>query len=370
MSDKKDGQRKKVGIVTLFEANNFGVCLQAYATEKFISEIGYDAEIINYINTYEHRIFKMVYKENDKNIGYIISLAKNILLKKYFFYRKGFGKVRNHFNLSKEFRSISEMENLQYYALVAGSDQIWNPEITNGLDEVFLLQFGDAVKRISIASSLGSKSPDEYNREIFKNAFKKFTAISVREMFAKKCLEVLTKREIKVLMDPTFLFCREEWIDMLGKKSKYYNIKERYILTYFIATNKSDYKGRVHEYAQKLNLPVWSIQFSNYRWRETTKRITGITIEDFIALMANASLVLTDSFHGTAFSINLHRNFVPFRHSGNPVRVIDLLQKLGIEHRLDMSATDYNELDYSDISPKLEELREESKAWIENALKE
>ncbi len=364
-----DKNKKKVGIVTFFEANNFGVCLQAYATEKYINKLGYNAEIINYINSYEHKHFKLIYDENDRFMGYFTSFAKNILLKKYYFYKKGFGKVKSHFNLSKkEYTSISEMKDIKYYALVAGSDQIWNPEITSYLDEVFLLQFGEAEKRISIASSIGSKKPIESNEKIFKDAFKRFSDISVREQFAKKELDQLTEKEIKILMDPTFLFARNEWIELLGRKSKYYNIQEKYILTYFIAGNKADYKARVREYSEKFNLPVWSIQFSNYHWKETSKRIMGIKIEDFIALMANATLILTDSFHGTAFSINLNRNFVPFRHSGNPVRVIDLLEKLGIVDRLNLGVDEYKDVDYSMVNPKLEELREDSKKWIREAL--
>lgn len=371
MESKDEKNRKKVGIVTFFEANNFGVCLQALATEKYLCSIGYDAEIINYINPYEHRQFKVMYKENNRFVGYFISLAKNILLGKYYYYRKGFGNVKESFNLSAgSYNMIEGMKDLDYYALVAGSDQIWNGEITGKLDPVFLLQFGKANKRISIASSLGSKKPSLDEQGIFKDAFANFTAISVREKFAKVCLESCTNKDIKVLMDPTFLFCREEWMEMLAKKSKYYNLKERYILTYFIAKNKSSYKKRVKEYSEKLGLPVWSIQFSNYYWEETSRRIMGITIEDFIAIMGNASLVLTDSFHGTAFSVNLQRNFVPFRHSGNPVRVIDLLQKIGIEQRLDMEAKDYCEVDYSSVNPELERLRMDSKRWIENALVE
>ena len=179
-----------------------------------------------------------------------------------------------------------------------------------------------------------------------------------------------TEKEIKVLMDPTFLFCRNEWLNMLGKASKYYNSNEKYILTYFIASNKADYQQRVKAYADKLGLPVWSIQFSNYHWKVSSKRILGASIEDFIALVSNAALILTDSFHGTAFSLNLQKDFVPFRHSANPLRIIDLLQKLGIGERLDMAASEYQNVNYSLVNPKLEGLREDSKNWVLHALKD
>ena len=257
---------------------------------------------------------------------------------------------------------------MKYDILIAGSDQIWNPLITGGIDPVFLLQFGKAERRISVASSLGSKEPTEAEKSIFKDAFKKFSWISVREQYAKKCLQDLTDKNIKVLMDPTFLFNKSEWIDLLGRKSKMFDVKEKYILTYFISSKKSSYQDRVLEYSKKINCPVWSIQFTNYTWKVTNKKIMGASIEDFIALFMNAQLILTDSFHGTAFSINLNRNFVPFKHSENPLRIINLLQNLGIAERLDMPAKEYKEINYDEVNKKLEILREDSKEWLLNAV--
>ena len=360
---------KKIGIVTFFKANNYGVCLQAIATSEFLKNKGYDVDIINYINPYEHRIFKWSYRENDKITGYITSFLKNILLGKKRYYNKGFKNVNNYYHLTEPCATnIEQLQDMEYDILIAGSDQIWNPLITGGLDQVFLLQFGNAAKRISVASSLGSNKPTEEEQMIFRQAFEKFSYISVREQYAKNCLQCLTNKNIKVLMDPTFLFNKNEWINLLGKKSKLFDLKEKYILTYFISGKKSSYQDRVLEYSKKLNCPVWSIQFSNYTWKVTEKKILGASIEDFIALFMNAQLILTDSFHGTAFSINLNRNFVPFKHSENPLRIINLLQNLGISERLDMPAEEYKDVDYKEVNKKLELLREDSKEWLLNAV--
>lgn len=366
----KWGKRmKRIGIVTFFKANNYGVCLQAIATSEFLKRQGYEVDIINYINLYEHRIFKWSYKENDKTIGYVTSLIKNILLGKKLYYNKGFKNVENYYHLTEpRATKIEQVQDMKYDILIAGSDQIWNPSITGGIDPVFLLEFGTAERRISVASSLGSKEPTETEKNIFKEAFKKFSYISVREQYAKMCLQNLTDKNIKVLMDPTFLFNKNEWIELLGRKSKQCGVKEKYILTYFISAKKSTYQDRVQEYSEKLNCPVWSIQFSNYTWKVTDKKIMGASIEDFIALFMNAQLILTDSFHGTAFSINLNRNFVPFKHSENPLRIINLLNNLGIADRLDMPAKEYEEIDYVKVNEKLEILREDSKEWLLNAV--
>ena len=294
---------------------------------------------------------------------------KNILLGKKKYYNKGFKNVENYYHLTERCATkIEQVQDMKYDILIAGSDQIWNPLITGGIDPVFLLQFGKAERRISVASSVGSKEPTETEKNIFKEAFKKFSYISVREQYAKKCLQDLTDKKIKVLMDPTFLFNKKEWVDLLGKKSKAFDIKEKYILTYFISSKKSSYQDRVLEYSKKFNCPVWSIQFTNYTWKVTNKKIMGASIEDFIALFMNAQLILTDSFHGTAFSINLNRNFVPFKHSENPLRIVNLLQNLGIAERLDMPAEGYKEINYDEVNNKLEVLREDSKEWLLNAV--
>lgn len=360
---------KKIGLVTFFIANNYGVCLQAIATSEFLKKQGYTVDIINYINPYEHRIFKWSYKENNKIYGYISSFLKNVLLGKKRYFDKGFKDVSNYYHLTQpQATKINQIQNMKYDILVAGSDQIWNPLITGRIDPVFLLQFGDAKKRISIASSLGSKEPTENEKRTFKIAFENFEHISVREQFAKNCLQELTDKNIKVLMDPTFLFNKKEWVELLGRKSKFFNIKEKYILTYFISSKKKNYQKRVLEYSKKLNCPVWAIQFTNYNWNGVDKKILGASLEDFIALFLNAELILTDSFHGTAFSINLNKNFVPFKHSENPLRIINLLQNLGILDRLDMFADNYTEVNYNEVNIKLESLRRDSKRWVIEAL--
>ena len=359
----------KIGIVTFHRANNYGVCLQAYATAAFLSEHGNDVHIIDYTNPYEQRIQKWSYKENNRISGYITSLLKNIVLGKMYYYKKAFGEVTNNYPLTeKRYFSKDEMMTLNYDILIAGSDQIWNPTITNGIDDVFLLQFGNASKRISVASSMGSSEPNDYEKELIKTAFASFSAISVREEFAAKILQPYTDKHIKVLMDPTFLLDKTEWIERMGKKSKYIDVREKYILTYFVGHNKQEYQNRVKAIADKLKLPVWTIQYSNYNWSVSSKKILGATIEDFIALISNAELVLTDSFHGTAFSINLEANFIAFKHKTNPVRVMGLLDKLGIMERLDMNEDTYSVLDYSVVSDKLERLREESQKWVLDAV--
>lgn len=354
-----------IGVVTFHRAYNYGVCLQAFATTYFLKEQGFCVELIDYTNPYEQRIQKWSYKENNRISGYLTSLLKNLLLGKKRYYQRGFGHIAQCYPLTRQrYTHKAQLDALEYDVLIAGSDQIWNAQITNGIDDVFLLRFGHAKRRISIASSMGSSTLTQAERQLFQAALTSFQAISVREDFARQQLQPLTDTPVQTLMDPTFLLDRAAWLRCMGQTSKYAGTTERYILTYLIAPDKNAYRARVKAYADKLNCPVWTIQYSNYTWKESNRKILGATPADFIALMANAELVLTDSFHGTAFSVNLRRNFVAFTHSTNPVRVRTLLQRIGLDDRLDMPAEHYRPVDYTDCNPRLAALQAEQKAWV------
>lgn len=360
---------KKIGVLTFHRANSYGAHLQAYATVAFLNQSGYDAELVNYTNKYEQRFQKLFYSENGRVSGFLTSFIKDFIFKKRYYKRRAFGDIEQYCSVSKrKYKTKEELDSASYDVLVVGSDQVWNREITNGLDEAFLLMHGKAEKRISISSSMGSVTLTDKEKEMFEKAFEKFAAISVREEFAKSQLIETANKQIKVLMDPTFLISRESWIQHLIQKSSLYrNINERYILTFFLAPDDT-YKIRMKKLADKLKLPVWSIQSIAIKRIESDKIILGATVADFLALIANAEVVVTDSFHGTAMSINLGKNFVAFKNKGNPVRVATLLDTLHLSDRLDMDEEMYRSVDYSSVNKILEPLRNDSKRWIVEAI--
>lgn len=359
---------KKVGLLTFHRSCSYGASLQAYATVEFIKEHGYDIEIVDYTNGYEQRFQKIFYTENGKLSGYLTAAIKNYLLRRRYYIKKSFSCLEGYYPISAvRYKDKESLETAKYDILIAGSDQIWNPVITNGIDDTYLLQFGTAEKRISVASSMGSHTLSDDEKEIFRKAMATFTAISIREEFGKAQLSKLTDKPIQILMDPTFLFGKEGWINGMGRKSSYYGTKDKYILTFFVAPDAS-YRERVQAYADALHLPVWSIQSTIMKRTNCQKSILGATMEDFIALVAGAELVITDSFHGTALSLNLQSNFVAFKNTANPVRVVSILDKLGIPERLDMSPAEYQPVAYKRVNQILEPLCEESRQWLIDAI--
>ena len=363
----------KIGLVTFFKSYNYGVWLQAYATQKYLDLQGYDIEIIDYVNKYENDKLKISYKEGDKKLGYLTSALKALLFGRVKYYNRGFKKyLHDCYKLSSaKYTDIKQLEKVDYDALIVGSDQVWNPRITNGLDKVFLLQFGNPKTKLSIASSLGSKELLQKDKEDLINALQCFDAISVREVFAKEYLEKEISKDIKVLSDPTFLLTKEQWIENMAKKSRYYKGDDGFILTYFVTKEKKKENNIriVKEYSSKLGLPVWSIQFNTYFSEGIDRKIVGASIFDFIALMNRAKLIITDSFHGAALSINLNKNFIAVENTENPIRTNNLLNKVGLIDRVNMIPSDYNEVDYKTVNETVNEMREESQLWIRKALK-
>lgn len=361
---------KKIGVITFHRSISYGACLQAYATVAFLNANGYDSELIDYTNGYEQRFTKAIYKEGSHWSSYITTFIKNWLLGKKHYLRKAFGNPQARYPLSaKRYTSLSQMQDVAYDAMVVGSDQVWSRHITDGLDKAFLLQFGKAKKRISVASSLGSVELTKEELSNFQEAFQDFSAISVREEYAKQQLQPLTEKPIKLLADPTFLLSKEDWLARLAAKSKYNNPRGKYILTFFLAADDT-YNQRVQQYAKQMGLPVWSIQSTIVKRIQCDKQILGATIEDFIALIANAQVVMTDSFHGAALSLNLEKDFVAFKNKGNPVRVMNLLNILGISDRLDMTVDHYCQVDYPAVNSLLRPIREDSKQWILDSLQD
>lgn len=363
---------KKIGLVTFYKSYNYGAWLQAYATIKFLQLQGYEAEIIPYSNRFEENKLRYSYKEGGKTIGYVSSLLKSVLFGKVKYYNKGFKcNIAKYYGLSKkEYHSIEDLKDLEYDIIAVGSDQVWNPKITDGLEKVFLLEFGKTQKRISIASSLGSKELCEKDKEILVSSLNKFDAISVRENFAKEYLQKDVDKDIKVIADPTFLLTGNEWIEQIAKESQYYSKKEKYILTYFVSKDKNSDAciELVKEYSVKYGLPVWSVQFSSYYSEGVDKKILGASIGDFIALLKNAEMVITDSFHGAALSLNLNKDFVSCVNSENPIRTYNLLEKVKLTNRINMKASEYEPIDYETANRKINSMRDESREWIINAI--
>lgn len=381
---------KKVGIITILKCNNFGAELQAYATQKKLRLMEYDAEIIDMLY-YKHPDFKKTklsipfVKQTMKEkvtefvkfsiLNPIIYNIIPLFSKKMRIRNKKFDNFhKENTKLSKTYRTVDSLYNKcdDYDAYIVGSDQVWNPGTGMNIEPYFLSFTPKGKKRISYASSFGvTRIPTQYVDK-FKKLLNGLDFISVREEAGVKIVEEVARRKAELVLDPTLLLDKEEW----KKCSSGYNPNnEGYVLIYEVHPSEKIQQLAL-DYAQKNNLPVYRVGVRGmFNWE--TKGITNLVDigpADFVSLFENACIVFTNSFHGTAFSVNLGKEFytVLSRAGKKNSRMTSLLSILNLDSRIiyqeDDKKISYEKYDVSKVQELLKSEREKSIDYLKTAL--
>ena len=320
----------KIGILTMHKVLNYGSALQAYALQHYISKLGYDAELIDYIFPNGCRKKKFSFKQ--KLLSPLKKIVSGTFVKEHRF--KDFYK--RYFVCSKEqYNSPEELANakFEYDILMTGSDQVWNP-IHIKDDFSFFLPFApESVKKVSYASSFSVSNLDNDVRNIVERYLKSFSNISVREESGVKMIENILGRSATHACDPTLLLSEDDWTTLIGEKP-FYN-KEPYILVYILTYAYNPYPeiDSIIDAVQKklgLHLIILDGSLNDFKRKNATVIKNAGPIE-FLSLVKHASFVITTSFHGTAFALNFAKPFysVIKDYSGFDDRMIDLLKRTG-----------------------------------------
>lgn len=366
---------KKIRIVTFQNACNQGAILQCFALLNAIKKIGYkDVEVLNYRNPNIENEYKVFSKPTGKYLvfKYIKSLIRGIVYYNNLNTRnKKFEKVINEKLVLTKPLTKKEILKNNYdsnFVFVAGSDQIWNTDLTNGFDDVYFLNFGENIRKISYAASIGKNALNEKYEQKISDALDEFQAISVREETAKNVLSKQTKKDITVVLDPTLLLNREDWdlhtVDINETK---------YILVYM--ANK-DCVDIVNYVSQKENLKIICVDKNRKdMFKGNIKTDITVTPFEFISYIKNAEYVFTTSFHATIFSIIFNKKFWVVIPKKVGSRIIDLLKKIGLENRIvinfkEFLTKNYKEnIDYIHVEKNIDKLRKHSTKWLGDSLK-
>lgn len=332
-------ERTSIGsahIITYHNSYSYGACLQAHASQAVLEKMGFTVRFVDYHNPYEDdslgkSAWSLLFRGNLS--GAISTGAHNVLGYRYYAH-KAFADF--HATIPKTpvcSRTVLDFQNLESDLLVVGSDQLWNASISGGLDPAFLLDFGCAVKRISLATSMGNYKFTQEDRELARRCLTRFSAVSVREKYAKEQVDALIGRASFICLDPTLLLTAEEWRGF-AKKPKGVEEGEKYLLLFTI-DNRPERACRVWEScAKKLNVPVFRISNNFVPVSGVDKTLRGVTPQEFVWLIDRAAYVVTDSFHGSAFSLNLETPFTVIPNKlGNNIRMTELLESLGLVDR-------------------------------------
>lgn len=295
----------KTGIITFHRAINYGAVLQTYALQKYLNDNGHDAEVIDYRCDHMESFYKIL-SVRDKSIKQIIRGLINFgyaYKKKKAFYKF----LDQNVNMSSKNYEKSNIDeaNSKYDKFITGSDQVFNYACSK-FDKNYFLDFvQDSDKKLSYAASFGMKQvPNEYVEE-YRKLLLTFHELSIREIDGQKIVRNLIGRETELSVDPVFLLKTEDWAE-LAKKPKL----EHYILIYKLNTS-----NLIFDFARKLakltGAKIVALNFDIVDQVKTPdiKGVYSASIEEFLGYFKYADYVVTNSFHGTAFSVIFHKNF-------------------------------------------------------------
>lgn len=389
-----------IGIITLYYKNyNIGGLLQAYALQKILSNLNieseqvrvwhYKREYITFQNKVSRKIghiIKNPIKEakvtiNNSNLKKRRKLIQDELLIRENLMEQFMDRIP-HSNEVYDIYNISESLQL-YNGYIVGSDQIWNDDyITQDYMKINMLSFvPNTILKMSYAASIGKHNnfKDWFINDL--DYLKKFDAISVREKTANAFLKN-RKIESTVTLDPTLLLEKDEWNKFVNKEKL--ECKSPYVFTYFLGKDKEN-RIIAEKTAKRNNLSIVNFAHAINYFRDEDKdygdyKIVEYSPDDFINYIANAKIIITDSFHAAVFSIIFNKEFwvVPRLDdsgiSSMNSRLSDLLEIYGMQERYIKTREDvenknmYKKINYDDVNKHLNEQRKDSIEFIVNSI--
>lgn len=350
----------KIGFITMHRVDNYGAVLQTYALSKALTDKGFEAYVIDYVPERCKLTYQLKTVRSDRNkslfhkIFYIIISAP---IRLFIFYRFN-SFIKKYVKLTKKkYKTSQELKQIgkQFDVYMTGSDQVWNSGFSGKIDPVFLLNFVDKdTKKVSYAASFGKSSLTKEEKPIMYKYLSQYSYITVRENEGVEILKDLGLKGKQVL-DPTLLLNKEQWSEIAGKPI----LKDRYVLIYQLNPNK-----KIIECAKKL---AEKYGLNIVKFGRDIKKQNGVNInftfskpENFVNLILNAEFVVTDSFHGTAFSLNLNTQVYvvyPPKFSG---RLQSILELTNLTNRIYKDEIDLEQIDFVKVNKIFDECREES----------
>lgn len=371
----------KIGIVTFWTGiDNYGQILQAYALQRFLRNKGHNAFVIRY-NNVVYRGFNWWLKLPFKIARriYLILFNKDLLnLQFRFKEQKRLSEEENrkhprNFSLFKE-RYIHFSEKIydqksimldppKADVYIAGSDQIWS-----GLDPVYYLQFTPLLsKRIAYAPSFGGINLNNTKKKILKRYLESFSVLGIREKEGVELCRSLGREDSFLAIDPTLLLSKEDYSGISVANSD----NSEYLFLYLLGNEMDFDVSNIYTWAKSRNLEIKYV--ASQGQVDSYEKIYP-NIDEWLGIIQNAKYVVTNSFHGTVFSLIMNKKFLVIPLSGAfsrmNGRVVDLLTELNLNNRLysdDLNVLLQN-IDFCTINKIMEEKREQMSSMFDKWL--
>lgn len=360
-----------IGHITWITYLNYGTYLQAYALQRMIHILGYDSKIIDdcrftYLYVSPHQWIR-------KFFGLFIHPKTNCS-----WFRSRINQYGPFSRFKRKYLKIDsgwqDKNSLlrRYKGFICGSDQIWSPLLPEQHDGFYFASFADCNK-IAYAPSIGCTSIPDSQKDLLKLWLEGFQSINMREEIASKAISELIGKKVGTVLDPTLLLSCDDW----KKISRDSRIDEPYILAYFLTYNDT-YVGYAKELAKESGYRLITLGDSQKLKDLSDTRLRGIGPDDFLGLIENAEKVVTDSFHGTVFSILFNRPFVTFRRFSETdsrnqnSRIENLFSLLGVDGFYSENDVETGNVEFisnfSQIDSNLSTLRLESISRLKESL--
>lgn len=360
--------RKKIGIVTYFGVSNYGSALQAYALQNVISELGYDAFVIDHVNTslphnvtMKQRVFRSRIVSGMKTPLKMIELLR--------------AKEKRPSCSDKKKASFLEFEKVSLHvsgedylqtnsfdAFVCGSDQVWNLDMP-GMSDLFFLRFAPQGKRIAYAPSFGMASVPWYNRRKLKKYLDEIPWVSVREASGVAIVEKVTGREVPQVLDPVLLARPDFWGDVDS-------LRDDILVCYFLSECSAHFR-EIRRLAYERGLRIIWIEAGSPPIMGGEVR-TPSPVE-FVNLLKSASYICTDSFHGLAFSLIFKTPYSIFdrayeSNAQQATRIDSLLSLVGADTTRSGACRSSDDLSFEEASELLSVERSKSLSYLATSL--
>lgn len=370
----------RIGILTLPLHTNYGGILQAYALQTVLERLGHEVVVIDISRKHSLPFHKALLAYPKRTISRYVLGRKFVMVRaeKYANYvdrvkRRNTQMFINKYVHCLEIKTVAQLNEKDYDAIVVGSDQIWRPQYAPGIEHSFL-DFAEDwnIKRIAYAPSFGVDNW-EYNElqtEHCKKLLEKFDAVSVREKSGVELCRNYLHHDALWVLDPTMLLQADDYIklfDSIGKTER----KEEIIFNYVLdPTEETEVLTRL--LASTLGLKTIRDNSKAEDSSAPLEERIQPPVEQWLRDFANAKFVITDSFHACVFSIMFKKQFLVVANKDRGIaRINSLLGYFGLENRVLSNASIMKNLkviDYDVVYKKLDAMREKSIEFLNSAL--
>lgn len=368
---------KTASIITMHCPLNYGAVLQTYALRIYLQSLGLNTSVVDYNPPYIVYDQSLMYVGDERLKKHFVTRWLYRLIK---FPRK-VKRIRNFVKFKKRELSLTDRyetydeivaKNFNFDFCFCGSDQIWNERNKSGEDPAYYLQFAKG-KSILISYAASGNISLPLKKAVIEKTIpmiNDLNYISMREDVTIANIQPYIKKPISYVCDPVFLLTKEHWLDLM-QHDKTLKLKGNYVLVYPMGNNPQHVIANAHKVAEYYHLPLYCIS-ATQRKDSRVDKYFDISPYDFLNLFSRASYIVTNSFHGTAFSIIMNKIFWSCEVEGTNQRISSLLNKIGLSERsISFNSNiepNLTHIDYTLVNQRLQQFVKYSKEFIKKSV--